>query len=506
MIINGGARNGVGYWSNHLLNDEKNDRAEVVEIDGLLATDLPTALREMKAIAGQSRCKGDFMYCANINPRDYEHLTAEQWREAVATLEKDLGLEGHQRVVVEHEKDGRTHRHIIWNRVDVETLRVADIGFNFYTHEQTARALEIRFGLDRTPSLHGQRREDGRPERAPELSEKRAAERSGIDPKAIKAELTELWHSTDSGKAFAAAIEERGYILAKGDRRDFCIVDQAGDAHSLARRLDGVKAQDVRGRMADIDRDSLPSVAEAREQQRNRPPPDRQSEPMQATPAQPQPEEQAERPIEAIHQDHARAEQEHARATAIRQLEAAARADAQKLRDPESVQRRFGDAAREGAQHVHQETREAKQTERQEAWKEYRDDQVARVAKERPVDHAKAAVKGGLRVADAATGVATGLADFVSNLFAGSSQPPPSPAQVSQAEQIKERRRAHAALERIADSIEQGKDLKSEDVKSLTPQHLENIRLRGDDYMRNLIEGLEYDRGRERDYGRTRER
>ncbi len=102
--------------------------------------------------------------------------------------------------------------------------------------------------------------------------EKRAAERSGIDPKAMKEELTQFWRSTDFGTAFKAAIEERGYVLAKGDRRDFCVVDRAGDAHSLARRLDGVKTAEVRTRMSDVDREALPSVEEAREQQRATPP------------------------------------------------------------------------------------------------------------------------------------------------------------------------------------------------------------------------------------------
>ena len=91
-----------------------------------------------------------------------------------------------------------------------------------------------------------------------------AASTPGDEGRIVRA----LAESTDSGKAFAAAIEERGYILASGDRRDFCVVDHAGDAHSLARRLDGVKAKDMRERMADVDRDSLPSVTKARAQQR----------------------------------------------------------------------------------------------------------------------------------------------------------------------------------------------------------------------------------------------
>ena len=127
-------------------------RAEVKEISGLLAEDLPTALREMQALAAQSRSHGNFMYQANLNPQGDEQLTPEQWKEAVDTLEKNLGLEGHQRIVVEHEKGGRTHQHVVWNRVDVETLRVADMGGNYRVHTATARELESRFDLTPTPT------------------------------------------------------------------------------------------------------------------------------------------------------------------------------------------------------------------------------------------------------------------------------------------------------------------------------------------------------------------
>ena len=270
MIITGGAAGNVGWWGKHLEREDTNERAEVMEISGLLATNLPTALREMEAIAGQSRSGGNFMYQANLNPRDDEHLTEKQWKEAIDTLENHMGLGGHQRVVVEHEKEGRTHRHVIWNRVDVETLRVTDIGGNYYTHERVARTLELKFDLQRTASLHGERRPDGRPDRTPELWEQRAAERSGIDPKQVTAELSALWRSTDSGKAFAAAIEERGYILAQGDRRNFCILDHAGDVHSLARRIDGVKAKDLNERLNHIDPATLPTVDEARATQREK--------------------------------------------------------------------------------------------------------------------------------------------------------------------------------------------------------------------------------------------
>ncbi len=59
MIINGNPAGNVGYWSSHLLRDDTNTRAEVKEIFGLFAEDVPTALREMQALAAQSRSHGN---------------------------------------------------------------------------------------------------------------------------------------------------------------------------------------------------------------------------------------------------------------------------------------------------------------------------------------------------------------------------------------------------------------------------------------------------------------
>ena len=51
-------------------------------------------------------------------------------------------------IVVEHFKEGRAHRHVIWSRVD-EDLRTVSPFYNFLTHERTARELEREFGLER---------------------------------------------------------------------------------------------------------------------------------------------------------------------------------------------------------------------------------------------------------------------------------------------------------------------------------------------------------------------
>ena len=264
MIIEGKPAGNVGFWSKHLQRADTNEAVHIRDVRGTMAQDVEGALREMEAVASGSRSHGNFMYQANINPYAHEQLTPEQWREAIDTLEKNLGLEDHQRVVVEHVKAGRQHYHVIWNRVDVDTMRVRDMGGNYFTHERTARQLEEKFGLERTPRAHGER-EGERVSKRTDLWEHDRGHESGQAPRDIKAELTTLWQVSGNGRVFVEALERYGYILAKGDRRDFCVIDRAGHDHSLARRLDGVTAKQLRARLSFIDRDALPTVAEAKE-------------------------------------------------------------------------------------------------------------------------------------------------------------------------------------------------------------------------------------------------
>jgi hypothetical protein len=219
----------------------------------------------MDTIASGTRCKNGF-YHANINPRYGEQLTEEQWEQAVDLLERNLGLSGHARFVVEHEKEGRTHRHVVWSRIDPDTMTAVSDSFTAREHERTSRELEEVFGLDPVESVLTRDRDHERPDRRPKNWETFRGHRSGIDPQDVKREVTALWNAADSGSAFAAALADHGYILAKGDRRDFVIIDRAGNEHSLTRRIEGQKAAAIRARMADIDRDALPSVAQAKEQ------------------------------------------------------------------------------------------------------------------------------------------------------------------------------------------------------------------------------------------------
>jgi uncharacterized protein YhaN len=268
VVIKGNARGGAGGLAKHLLRADTNERVNVTELRGVAARDLTSALEEMEAVGSGTRCRKS-LYHASINTRADEHLTPAQKAHAIDTLEEKLGLKGQSRVVVEHLKEGRAHIHIVWSRIDLNTMTAISDSHNFRRHELVARQLEREFGHQRVQGAHVER--DGpdgerviRPDRTPSHAEMQQKGRNGFDPMAMRAEITEIWQRTDSGKAFAAALEEKGFILCTGDRRDFVIVDQRGGVHSLARRIEGAQAKDVRTRMADVDPEGLLSIKDAR--------------------------------------------------------------------------------------------------------------------------------------------------------------------------------------------------------------------------------------------------
>ncbi|MGE0290451.1 MAG: relaxase/mobilization nuclease domain-containing protein [Bradyrhizobium sp.] len=307
IIINGKSGCAGGWWADHLRNEEKNDRVAILEYSGLASDNLPDAFREMKGLAADTKAD-NFFYQANINPQPGETLTPAQWREAVDTLEKNLGLTGQPRVVVEHEKEGRVHRHVVWSRIDQDRGVAISDSLTAPIHERTSRELEIKFDLQRGKSVLIPDREDERPERRPKKYETFRAAGTGIDPEQVKADLRAAKERSDNGHSFRAALEASGdYVLARGDRRDFVVIDRAGDEHSPARRL-GMKAAEVRKFMADLDRDDLPSVQEAKVYQLGRQQ-EREAERKAEAEKQPEPEGR----YDALHTTERQVEREQSR-------------------------------------------------------------------------------------------------------------------------------------------------------------------------------------------------
>jgi transposase len=93
----------------------------------------------------------------------------------------------------------------------------------------------------------------------------------GHDLKTIRNTIFDCLHRSENGKAFRAALDAAGLMLATGDRRDcFVVVDPSGGHHALNKKLTGLTLAEIRGRLADLDRAPLPDVGQAQRMQRPR--------------------------------------------------------------------------------------------------------------------------------------------------------------------------------------------------------------------------------------------
>ena len=152
MIISGRACRNRNFWAAHLQRTDTNESVRMVETRGLLAGDINSALQEMAGMAAGARAK-DFIYVASLNPRPDEHLTPEQWEQAADIAERHLGLSGQQRFIVEHEKEGRAHQHVVWLRIDMDSQTAISDSMSYRKHQQASREIEREFGLEPVESV-----------------------------------------------------------------------------------------------------------------------------------------------------------------------------------------------------------------------------------------------------------------------------------------------------------------------------------------------------------------
>ena len=104
----------------------------------------------MWEVAGCTRCKKP-LHHISINPMKDEHLTDAQVRAIVDRCEEVYGYKmfHHQRVIIEHVKDGRQHFHVIWNRVSLMTGATVWPGHHWIKSKQVSREMEKKLGLKR---------------------------------------------------------------------------------------------------------------------------------------------------------------------------------------------------------------------------------------------------------------------------------------------------------------------------------------------------------------------
>lgn len=263
MIIKGQARGRARQLAAHLLRADENECIRLYECRGMLAQDVESALIEMEARGMAARTQRP-LYHASISPEPGSPLTDDQIRRAVDLLEERLGLHGQPRVVVLHRKKQREHVHVVWSRIEAESGVSIPYSWNYRLHEQASRELEAIFGHRAVHGSHAVSDKVGRSPRPAKEYEHQQAARSGMPLAQVADAITALWNASRDGEDFRRKLEEAGYVLARGDRRVFVVIDRAGEVHSLARRIRGADTAPLRSRLAPLDLDALPSVAEAK--------------------------------------------------------------------------------------------------------------------------------------------------------------------------------------------------------------------------------------------------
>ncbi|MBD3805345.1 MAG: relaxase/mobilization nuclease domain-containing protein, partial [Thioclava sp.] len=256
MILKAKERGGGAQLARYLLSMRENDHVELHEVRGFVSDDLLDAFRELDAIAAGTRCK-NYMFSASLNPPGGADPTVEDFGKAADAVERKLGLENQPRAIVFHEKDGRRHAHVVWSRIDAERMRAINISHYKLRLRDVSRELFREHGWEMPKGLLDWRERD--PLRYT-LQEWQQARRVGLNPKQIKTLFKECWEHSDSASAFAQALKERGFTLARGDRRGFVAVDYRGEVYAVARQA-GVKTKDVAERLGDPE--NVPSVDEA---------------------------------------------------------------------------------------------------------------------------------------------------------------------------------------------------------------------------------------------------
>jgi hypothetical protein len=265
VIIKGKSRAGPSQLARHLGRADTNERVELLEL-AWGGTSVQEAFRDWQVISEGTKGRLG-LYHANIDPDAKYDMTRDQWLRAVEVLEEELGLQGQPRAIVMHEKNGREHIHVVWARTDMDSMKLRPDSMNYQAHERASLRLEQEFGHEHVPGKHAKRDREAQPEfptAEAQHDEWQQGERGGMNHRERKAQVKGLYEASDTGPAFKAALEDAGYVLARGDRRDFVILDTDAKVHSLGRQLPGVTAKDLRALMAEIDPDSLPSVSQAR--------------------------------------------------------------------------------------------------------------------------------------------------------------------------------------------------------------------------------------------------
>ncbi|SDL58782.1 relaxase/mobilization nuclease domain-containing protein [Aliiruegeria lutimaris] len=249
MILKAKERGNAPQLARYLMAERDNEHVELHEVRGFASDDLIGAFHEVDAIARGTRCQ-NYLFSMSLNPPEDADVSTDVFEQAADEIERKLGLDDQPRAIVFHEKDGRRHAHIVWSRIDTEQMRAINMSHYKSKLRDVSRKLYLKHGWDMPRGLEDKRLRDPLNFSREEWQQ---ARRTGLDPRELKAVIQKAWAASDNMASLEQALRERGFWLARGDKRGFVTIDYRGEVYSLARYA-GVKTKDLEDRLGDRDR------------------------------------------------------------------------------------------------------------------------------------------------------------------------------------------------------------------------------------------------------------
>jgi len=152
MIIKSHIRGGYRSAAAYLKDQGKNEKTRLMEISDPHAKNLDEAFRAMWAVANGTKVKKTAAPC-QPQPDEGGTLNRRASPSHLQTPRRKLWLRHgeHQRMIVEHIKEGRQHFHVIWNRVNLTTGKAHWPYMHKKQSKMAAREMEKELGL-KTPT------------------------------------------------------------------------------------------------------------------------------------------------------------------------------------------------------------------------------------------------------------------------------------------------------------------------------------------------------------------
>lgn len=250
-IVKGKSRGNGAQLARYLENTEENEHFHVLDIQGTNhPKDLKKSLTEMSLTSELTKGKHG-LYHVQFSPEMGfdRRMPPREWLKAAQIIEKHLRLVGQKRVIVLHEKEGRIHGHMVWERYNHATGKLIPMSKNYEKHDKARGEIEKVLSHNRTY----QRSTAPVSEKLNRLQEK----------KDHKKELTKIWHNTKDGASFVKEAQKAGYKIAVGQERPWRVVTPDGKDLNLVKQLDkGINTKEVGERLNPI-RKELPSIQQA---------------------------------------------------------------------------------------------------------------------------------------------------------------------------------------------------------------------------------------------------